>query len=402
MNQRTFCPSADTNRAADRRRASPREEPPIAAAAPEVWLVMPSANPGNCAARLPLWRERGYRIALLQDRLRFDAPADRILHVDRYPGWPMSINLLCRDAVPPSADIIVAAGDDMLPDPDHSAQELAVQFLDRFPDRFGVMQPIGDTYLNARHYAGSPWLGRAWCDAMYHDTGPFWPGYHHNWADNELYWLARCMDAFWERPDLTQRHEHFARAQATNIAPAYWTASARGHDRRDVDLFIARAAAGFPGYEPRAIARRFDRDRFDALYTSLAEVHRLSAHGTPVEAPHAERRMRRALQGCADAGRRRVMIYSAGGHTHAVVPALADSPAPIIGLIDDSPALAGQTRWGWPIVPLEQAQSLRPDAVILSSNTREDELAGRCALLELSGVEVVRLYEEARSPVALV
>jgi len=362
---------------------------------------MPSANPGNCAARLPRWRELGYRVALLQDRVRFDAPADRILHVDRYPGWPMSINLLCRDAVPPTADIVVAAGDDMLPDPDHTAHELGVQFLERFPDRFGVMQPSGDSYLNARHYAGSPWLGRAWCDAMYHATGPFWPGYHHNWADNELYWLARCMDVYWDRPDLIQRHEHFAREAPAAAAPAYWQTSAGDHDRHDVDLFIARARAGFPGHEPRAVAHRFSRERFDQLYTSLAEVHRLNAHGTPADAPHAERRMRRTLQGCAKAGRKRVMIYSAGGHTHAVAAALAESPVPIVGIIDDNPSLAGQSRWGWPIVPVGQAQTLRPDAVVLSSNAREDELAARCALLESMGVAILRLYDATPRPAAL-
>src|SRR5262245_31422690 len=110
----------------------------------EVWFAIPSASVDRCRAVLPKWRDMGYKIAVLQNRERGEIPADITVWYDYYPGWPGSINILARDIVPRSAPIIVSGGDDMLPDPNHTAEQIARQFLERFPDTFGVMQPHGD------------------------------------------------------------------------------------------------------------------------------------------------------------------------------------------------------------------------------------------------------------------
>ena len=68
----------------------------------EVWFAIPSASVERCRLRLPAWRERGYRIAILQNEERGDIPADITRWSDRYPGWAESINILCRDIVPAS------------------------------------------------------------------------------------------------------------------------------------------------------------------------------------------------------------------------------------------------------------------------------------------------------------
>jgi hypothetical protein len=120
----------------------------------EVWYAIPSANPGLCRAHLPAWRERGYRVAVLQNGRREDVPADLCVWSERYPGWAASVNALRRRPELAGADIVVTGGDDMLPDPDRDADALAAEFFARFPDGFGVMQPVGDPFMHAHEYCG--------------------------------------------------------------------------------------------------------------------------------------------------------------------------------------------------------------------------------------------------------
>src|SRR5262249_55012245 len=120
-------------------------------------------------------------------------------------------------------------------------------FLDRFPDTFGVMQPHGDEFLAARRYCGSPFIGRAWFETMYGGQGGMYAGYHHNYADNELFWVARGLGALWERPDLSHFHDHFTRDGRPQ--PADWS-SVRKKDLHDCLLYYARVHGNFPGHAP--------------------------------------------------------------------------------------------------------------------------------------------------------
>ncbi len=153
---------------------------------PEVWLALPSASVEMSRKNLPAWRAMGYKVAVYQGRERGEIPADVCVYSDEYHGWSDAVNRLCLSIVPKSADIVVAAGDDMLPDPHVDAGTIGRQFLERYPDLFGVMQPHGDPYLGARLYCGSPWMGRAYFENMYGGRGPTWPQYRHNWTDNEI------------------------------------------------------------------------------------------------------------------------------------------------------------------------------------------------------------------------
>lgn len=359
----------------------------------DVWLVLPSANPANAARTFPVWRERGYRIAVLQDRVRFACDADRVVTVDRYEGWAASVNVLCREVVPKTAASVVGAGDDMLPDPTKSAQQIAEEFLERFPSGLGVMQPQGDAYLNSHQFCGSPWFGRGWIDRMYGGRGVMFPEYRHNWADNEVYWLARCGGALWERPDLTQHHEHFSREKGSE--PAYWSASAREFDRLDAELFVSRAWAGFPGHESVGSEFQFDRDRFAREYRFLAEVHLATKHGVPSAAERLHKRFRHMLDECVERGFRRVAIYGAGSHTRAISPVLSDSPIELACIIDDNPSTWGSTVAGLKVVSPEQAMALDLDAVLLSSNTMEAKLAVSARPLAEQGVAVIPLYGDS-------
>jgi hypothetical protein len=365
--------------------------------APEVWFAIPSANPENCRRVLPAWREMGYRVAVLQNREKAAVPADRVVWVDRYPGWAASINQLCAEVVPQSAAIVVSGGDDMFPEPARSASELASEFMKRFPDGFGVMQPMGDLALGANTFCGSPWLGRGWIRRAYQGCGPMCSSYVHNWADNELYWVARGLGVLWERPDLTQRHEHFS--QTGDQPPAYWREGVGAHDEADVRHFIARAWLGFPGHEPSvtvppsAPAERFDADAFRRDYPRTAERYWFSRYASSwLMEPEA--RVRSAIARCVAGGARRIALYGAGTHTRLAAGALAVLPAgAVVDCVIDDAVARPRTLWGLVVVDIQQAAARAEarliDAVVVSSSSLEDALAerARAALPESCRVE---------------
>lgn len=353
---------------------------------PVVWLVLPSANEDLCARHLPVWQERGYRVAVLQDRVRFACPADVVVEVETYEGWAGSVNRLARVVIERGAEIVVAAGDDMLPDPTRDAVAIGREFRERFADGFGVMQPMGEQLMHAGNFCGSPWLGRAWCERMYGGAGPLWPGYRHNWADNELYWLARGMGVLWERPDLTQRHEHF---RATGGAkPEYWTASAERNDCADAWLFVERAWDRFPGHGPTS-GPRYDAKVFERHYRFFAEVHLAGNLGEKQAAWRPEERLRRVLLELADDGVERVGIFGAGTHTRAVAGIFGEAPLKVACVIDDNAALHGTEIGGVPVVGTAEARVMGLGAVVVSSNSREAEVAAAAARV---GAPVATLY----------
>lgn len=355
-----------------------------------VYFAIPSANPENCRRVLPVWKSMGYKTAVLQNYQKGEIPADISVWSDSYPGWPGSINILAKTIVPRDADIIVSGGDDMLPDPSVSAEKLAEQFLKRFPDSFGVMQPTGDGFLGARHFCGSPWLGRAWCDSMYGGNGPMPSGYRHNWADNELYWVAKCLGALWERPDLSQHHEHFTRTGQEK--PAYWTSNVETRDRDDVQLFIARSWQKFPGHQPLGMVKPFDGELFKRENRGLAEAYWMTRYGFGTINSTSGGKLAEAFATCQKNGWKRVALFGAGTHTRALGTALMQPPVQIVAVIDDNGALQGQALWGYPIVSQRQVLEMDVDAVIVSSNSMEDELWAAALPLRNAGVPVLRLY----------
>lgn len=360
----------------------------------DVWFVIPSANPENCCKVLPAWRERGYKTAVLQNLEKANIPSDLTVWFDCYPGWPESVNILCRDVVPKSCDLIVTGGDDMLPDPDHTAGELAAQFLGRFPDTFGVMQPHGDEFMCATRYCGSPFIGRGWFENMYAGRGPMYHRYHHNFADNELYWLAKGLGALWERPDLSHFHDHFTRDGRPQ--PVYWN-SVKERDLRDCLLYYARVYEDFPGHQPSSTpatrGRAYDTSMPRTEMLALAEQRLFHV---ACDNPYATR-LSEALAVCEYAGQSIVAIYGCGLHTQVGVAALREPPVTIACLIDDNPANHHRTMWGIPIVSRQTAMKMGVQAVVLSGNSVEDRLWENSAIFRERGIAVHRLYGRSLS-----
>ena len=359
----------------------------------DVWFAIPSASPENCRRNLPAWRDQGYRIAILQNQQRADIPADIVVWSDEYPGWAGSINRLCREIVPSDAAIVVSGGDDMLPDPDHTAAEIAAQFHERFPDGFGVMQPHGDDYWNATLYCGSPWLGRRWIETMYGGAGPTPDAYQHNWADAEILCVADAYDALWIREDLSQFHTHFTRDG--DEAPDYWVDNVDRFADDDLLEFLQRAALQFPGHAPSPARRPFTmtpaiRETIE-FAVSVSRKRSLARGGPAAVAP---RRMRDALETCAERGLAPVVIYGTGMHTRNAGPAFMEPPVEIACLIDDDPARHGRC-WGYPVEAMADAIERGIAAIVLSSDAHEEALWTRCAPARAAGIEVVRLYADA-------
>lgn len=243
-----------------------------------VWLAIPSCRPlAECGPRFERWRAQGYKIALLrqgESAVRF---CDVEFHAVEYFGWANSINVLSKYilSTKPAAQWIAAGGDDTLPDPNHAAAEIAQQCSVHFGsmapghNTFGVMQPTGDRWLDTPEsraqfgenrgavidrIAGSPWMGREWCERAYGGRGPMFAEYHHCWADEELQLVAERLGVFWQRRDLCHHHDQWLR-ENQDITPdrvipqSHFVASA-SYDR-ERPLFEERKRLGFPGSDPK-------------------------------------------------------------------------------------------------------------------------------------------------------
>ncbi len=251
-----------------------------------VWVCCPSARPVEEVAKwAAAWRERGYKVAILRDH-----GADEIYDCDLvyfsapmfggYPGYAQAANRIIAEvrAKDLDAEWFIAAGDDIFPDPNHTADEIARECRDYFgglwdggPDgerhnaTFGVMQPTGDRWGEERHgkfppnsayidrVAGSAWIGREFAKRVNQGKGPLWPEYFHMGVDEELQAVATKLGVFWQRPDLAQHHQHWARRAPggpPSVEPAHLKKANSAEEwSKYKALYLNRERAGFPGSE---------------------------------------------------------------------------------------------------------------------------------------------------------
>lgn len=247
-----------------------------------VWLTVPSIRPpAEAKACFDKWRALGYKIAVLRQGEPIEA--DLVIPTGEYLGWARSTNILAREVLrrDNTAWWCVGGGDDYCPDPRLESriissdlngyfQQLHPESMSRlFVGSYGVAQPTGDRWGDCEsarqtfgqnrgavidRVAGSPWMGREWCERAYLGNGPMWDGYHHIYADEELQAVAEAQGVYWQRPDLTQFHDHPARKSEAgfgeynkgHLAPLY-SEAAWAEGRK---MFEDRKSKGFPGSEP--------------------------------------------------------------------------------------------------------------------------------------------------------
>ena len=246
------------------------------------WFCIPSIRENG--GTIPLWRERGYKVACLRQGDLIDC--ELLIPTGEYKGWAPSVNILAKAVVEMDrhADWIVTGGDDYQPDmekdPVWIANECWCHFHQTKPcndPTFGVMQPTGDRWGDSpatrKQYgenrgayldriAGSPWMGREWVKRAYGGKGPMHAGYRHMYADEELKEVAEKLGVYWARRDIVQLHKHWGRIAGEEFGdikdcpdfllpvntPQHWHESQR--------LFVERKANGWPGHEPLDIAIR--------------------------------------------------------------------------------------------------------------------------------------------------
>ncbi len=252
-----------------------------------VWLTIPSKRPPE-ETTLHLWRERGYKIALWRDPQDLVSQCPDMQMTGPYSGYAYSVNALIKSVMDHDLDAewFIAAGDDVEPDLNHTAEEIAAQcamhfgasmpgcdHCDHSLDTFGVMQATGDRWgdtprarqMHGEHcggyidrVCGSAWIGREFARRVNRGKGPLWPEYFHMYADEELQEVATRADVFWQRRDLIQVHQHWGRGSEGNPnamvdqekkMPEFLTKANAGFVEAR-ELFNKRKAAGFPGSEP--------------------------------------------------------------------------------------------------------------------------------------------------------
>jgi hypothetical protein len=219
----------------------------------QVWLALPSANIKMAKKIFPIWKAKGYKIAVIcPDNVQTEYSSIVDLKITEssiggYKGWPKSVNHLSN--VLSNVEIIIAAGDDMHPDPNYDAHELRLQFVRHFGGTMGVMQPYGDKFGSmacetCEQICGSAWLGKEFRNRINQGKGPMWEEYWHMWADTELYQIASKYNCLWVRSDLTQYHEHRIRGSHTfrPTIPA-------GNMKVAQKIYEQRKKEGFPGSE---------------------------------------------------------------------------------------------------------------------------------------------------------
>jgi len=216
----------------------------------EIWLVLPIVNEQTSRKHLPAWKDAGYKIAALQDRIRFDLDfVDRMAQPwPDYAGYGASVNYLINHVVPKDVGLVVAAGEDMRPDPKHTIKEIIEKFFDRFEDGMGIMQPIGDDLPGTDRICGSPFIGRRFAARWNHGLGTFWPGYNHYYADEELFETTKKNGLLFQDGSMTHYHDHWTRHISAEKQPHHSILQERwDHDKA---LFLFRSAANFPGHQP--------------------------------------------------------------------------------------------------------------------------------------------------------
>lgn len=166
----------------------------------------------------------GYRTAILIDQMNeyqdlykaADIPGLIMTSKDgRYAGWSMSNNIITKEILRqyPECDWVAYISDDTTVDPNWHADHIALQLEAHFGGTYGICQPTGCRWGDGHidRIAGSPIIGREWCERAHGGLGPFFPPLLHMFADEALTWAAEREGVYLRRPDLTHDHRHFKR-----------------------------------------------------------------------------------------------------------------------------------------------------------------------------------------------
>lgn len=175
------------------------------------------------------------------------------------------------------------------------------------------------------------------------------------------------------------------------------------------ERWVSRAGVGIAPSPQTAVAGEcviFDPAR---LPPTPRVVCALLARGVIPIVPHALmdhqpcQRARAVLGDLVEAGHRRIVLYGAGAHTRTLCDGLQlgqSGGLPVVGIIDDAAAPPGAAGGrgasiaGLPVVHPDRAlDDLAPDAIVLSSDRHEVELAKSAQRFGCAGMAVRAIYD---------
>lgn len=200
-----------------------------------VWYCVPSKRPA-LDSTLGEWTKAGYKIAVYIDHTdpEIECADFSVVSCTPYQGYAVAVNALIAQVMlrDTTCEWCITGGDDVLPDPAHSPEEIARECSEHFyiwaknksripieltetqASTFGVMQPTGHRWGDRKgayidRVCGSPWLGREWCLRAHQGRGPMHPGFAHMFGDQALQAIATKLGVLWQRSDLTHYHRHW-------------------------------------------------------------------------------------------------------------------------------------------------------------------------------------------------
>lgn len=139
-----------------------------------------------------------------------------VVLVGQYQGYAKAINAVCKEVLSrdPAADWLVVQNDDTELDPTYSPQQIAERLSAYFGGTWGMAQATGDPWAGGsiNDIAGSPYLGREWCERAHAGQGPFCPLFWHMEVDVAALWAAEREGVYLRCPWLNHRHDHFCRS----------------------------------------------------------------------------------------------------------------------------------------------------------------------------------------------
>lgn len=226
------------------------------------------------------WARMGWQVAVAidADLPEWAVTPDKIvshvppLLVREWGGYYSAVSYMARAlCLSHKADIVVAGADNIYPDPQAKAVVVGAAFATKFPNGFGVLQPIRDAYSvsrrgdSARDYmpgrsmhatpptterCESPVLGRAWILDMYQGKGPYSEKYRQYFGDVELHDVAQKMGVLWKNPQILHRRDHWARPGGGDMQPHQRANFDRWYEK-DYAMYRARRHREFPESERR-------------------------------------------------------------------------------------------------------------------------------------------------------
>jgi hypothetical protein len=211
-----------------------------------VLVAWPTVDIVEANETAKIWQEMGYDTAILTEHeIELPWNLNSYMHIPEWKGFPHAANQLCR-YYGSLYDIIVIGGNDLYPDQSKTAKEIEAEFKDHFGGTFGIMHPTGDRYGLIDEAAICPWIGAEYIDKAYQGEGPYCEEYYHYFCDGELQDVAIKHNAFWQRPDLSQYHDHWSRNQEQRPEHLIKAKDCHPADQR---TYLNRKAQGFPGSE---------------------------------------------------------------------------------------------------------------------------------------------------------